>query len=133
MAEEEKLALDLYTAFSQQYATPVWRNIAASEATHLAAVRSLLDRYGIDDPTAGLAAGDFTSLDAKSAYRSLLAQGQASEPAASVVGATVERDDIARLDAAAAGVTAPDVAAVYASLRSASTQHEASFTRLAGD
>lgn len=45
---------------------------------------------------------------------------------------TVERDDIAVLDAAATGVTAPDVASVYASLRAASAQHLAAFTRLLG-
>jgi hypothetical protein len=130
MAEEEKLALDLYTAFSHSYDTPVWRNIAASEAAHLEAVRTLLARYGTADPTAGRSAGDFASLEVTSLYRSLLAQGSASESAAWSVGTTVETDDIGRLDAAASGVTAPDVAAVYASLRSASEQHLAAFTRL---
>lgn len=132
MAEEEKVALDLYTAFSEQYGTPVWRNIAAAEATHLDAVRSLLERYGIADPTADRSAGDFASLEAASLYRSLLAQGSSSEAEAFAVGVTVENDDIAKLDAAATGVSAPDVATVYASLRAASQQHLAAFTRLLG-
>ncbi len=132
MAEEEKVALDAYTTFGQQYGTPVWNNVAASEAAHLATVRTLLARHGIADPTAGRSTGDFPSLEATDLYRSLLAQGSASEAAAWGVGAVVENDDIAKLDVAATGVTAPDVAAVYASLRSASGQHLASFSRLLG-
>lgn len=132
MAEEEKLALDVYTTFASQYSTPVWRNIAASEAIHLATVRTLLARYGIADPTAGRSAGDFASLETTSLYRSLVAQGASSEAAAWGVGVTIESDDIARLDAATADVNAPDVTAVYANLRSASVQHLASFNRLLG-
>jgi hypothetical protein len=45
---------------------------------------------------------------------------------------TVESDDIARLDAVAAGITASDVTAVHANLRSASEQHLAAFTRPLG-
>jgi hypothetical protein len=132
MADEEKLALDLYTAFAARYSTPVWRNIASSEATHLTTVRTLLSRYGIADPSAGLAAGDYGSAAVDSLYTQLLAQGSASESAAFDVGRTVELDDIAKLDAAAAGVTTSDVTTAYASLRAASTQHLASFTRLLG-
>ncbi|MFN8631381.1 MAG: DUF2202 domain-containing protein [Chloroflexota bacterium] len=132
MAEEEKLALDVYTTFSAQYSTPVWKNIAASEATHLATIRTLLDRYGIADPTAGRSTGDFASLEVANLYRSLLAQGAGSETAAWTAGVAIENDDIAKLDLAAAGVTAPDVSAVYANLRSASGQHLASFNRLLG-
>ena len=133
LASEEKLALDLYTALGEQYRTPVWGNIAAAEATHLDAVRTLLARYGIADPTAGRSAGDFATLDTTSLYRSLLAQGAGSESAAWAAGVAVEQDDIATLDTAASGVTAPDVAAVEASLRSASEQHLAAFTRLLGN
>ncbi len=129
MVEEEKLALDLYTAFSTQYATPVWSNIARSESTHLAAVRALLAKYGIADPTITLAAGDYATPAVDAMYATLLAQGQASESAAWAVGRAVELDDIAKLDAAAAGVTATDVTTVYASLRAASVSHLAAFDR----
>ncbi|GAA4711657.1 DUF2202 domain-containing protein [Phytohabitans rumicis] len=53
MAEEEKLAHDLYQAFGGRYDADVFDRIAAAETRHLAAVRTLLDRYGIADPTAG--------------------------------------------------------------------------------
>ena len=130
MAEEEKLAQDLYGAFAARYPSVAWDNIGAAESTHLAAVRSLLARYGIADPTAGLAAGSFASTDIGALYDSLLARGSASEAEAFEVGRLVELDDIEELDAALAGVTAPDVLRVYANLRRGSTQHLAAFTRL---
>lgn len=132
MAEEEKLARDLYAAFATRYPSPVWDNIGAAESTHLAAVRSLLARYGIADPTTGRAAGSFASPDTAAMYASLLARGSASELAALGVGRTVELDDIAKLDAARAGVTATDVLRVYTSLHAASTQHLGVFSRLLG-
>lgn len=132
MADEEKLAQDLYAAFAQTYPSAVWDRIGAAETTHLAAIRTLLARYGIADPTATLPAGSFASADTAALFTSLLAEGSASEAAAFGVGRTVELDDIAKLDEARAGVTAPDVLRGYGNLRNGSTQHLAAFTRLLG-
>ena len=132
MAEEEKLARDLYASFAAMYPSAVWDTIGAAESTHLAAVRTLLARYGIADPTGGLSAGSFASPGTAALYTSFLAQGSASEAAAFGVGRTVELDDIARLDAARIGVTAADVLRVYGNLRNGSTQHLRAFSRLLG-
>ena len=129
MAEEEKVARDLYRAFAARYPSRVWDNIAAAEASHLAAVRTLLARYGIADPTAGRAEGSFASATFQAMYDGLLATGSVSEVAAFGVGRTVELDDIARLDAAAAHATQADVRQVYANLRRGSTQHLRAFER----
>lgn len=129
MAEEEKVARDLYLAFAARYPSRIWDAITAAEATHLAAVRTLLSRYGIADPTAGKAAGTFASSWARSLYDRLLAQGSASEAAAFGVGKAVEIDDIARLDGAIARATQPDVRQVYANLRKGSTRHLRAFER----
>jgi hypothetical protein len=48
MANEEKLAHDVYLALGELYDLPVFEGIAASEAQHQAAVNTLLERYGID-------------------------------------------------------------------------------------
>jgi hypothetical protein len=132
MAEEEKLAHDLYAAFSAKYPSRAWDNIGAAESTHLAAVRTLLARYGIADPTAGRTAGSFASAEMASLYTRLLAQGSASEVAAFGVGRIVELDDIAELDRAIANVTAADIRQVYSNLRRGSVQHLAAFDRLLG-
>jgi len=128
MAQEEKLAHDLYVAFAAKYPAPVFDRIAAAETQHLSVVRTLLARYAVSDPTAGTAAGTFSDLSVQAAYHRLLASGTASQAAALQAGQEVERTDIADLGKALAGVTAPDVTQVYQRLLAASQQHLTAFT-----
>jgi hypothetical protein len=127
MAQEEKLAHDLYAAFAGTYPAVIFDRIAASEAQHLTAVRTLLDRYGLPDPTAGKPAGQFSDPAIRANYDKLLAQGQANQAAALQVGQTVEKADIADLQAALNGLTAPDVQQVYTHLLTASQHHLTAF------
>ena len=62
LVEEEKLAHDVYVALSEIYDANQLRNIPAAELQHQDAVRVLLDRYGLDDPTIGAAAGEFADV-----------------------------------------------------------------------
>jgi hypothetical protein len=126
-AQEQKLAHDLYTAFAAKYDAVVFDRIAAAEAQHLTAVRTLLTRYGITDPTAGSPAGQFSDPAVQSAYDKLLAQGNTDQAAALKVGVTVEQTDVTHLDKALSGLTAPDVQQVYTHLRAASQHHLAAF------
>ena len=128
MAEEEKLAGDLYQAFADKYPAVVFDRIGAAEDQHLAAVRALLDRYGLSDPTAGRPAGQFATASVQATYDRLLAQGLTDQTAALAVGRQVEQADITSLQQAAAGLDAPDVAQVYWHLLAASQQHLAAFT-----
>ena len=82
-------------------------------------VRTLLDRYGLADPTTSLAAGQFSDPAVQATYDRLLAQGQATEAAAVQVGQTVEQTDIDDLTAAREGLTAADVRQVYEHLLAA--------------
>lgn len=59
MREEEQLAQDVYAVSAMLWAPPIFANISASEATHSASVKALIDRYQLVDPLAGLAAGRF--------------------------------------------------------------------------
>lgn len=63
MREEEKLAHDVYVTLYQKWGLPTFNNIASSEATHTLAVKALLDRYGISDPSAGKKIGEFANPD----------------------------------------------------------------------
>lgn len=128
MAEEEKLAHDVYTALAAKYpADPRFARIAASETQHLTALRQVMTAYGITDPTAGLADGRFTTASVQQLYGDLLARATTAD-AALAVGRAVETKDIADLDAAMAAVTtAPDVDAVYSHLRMASQMHLRAF------
>ena len=126
MAEEEKLAHDLYVVFGDKYGTPFSR-ITNAETRHLAEVRIVLKRYAITDPTAGKAAGTFTTASTQQLYNKLLAQGTASVAGASTAARTVESTDITDLKAAATGVTAPDATQVYKNLLAASQRHLVAF------
>ena len=127
MADEEKLARDLYAVLATKYPNDVqFARITRAESMHLAAIRCLLARYGVTDPTAGLAAGEFASATTQSLYDSLLASATTSATALAA-GIAVEKDDIAALTAAKAGVTAPDVLQVYTNLLTASQRHLTAF------
>jgi hypothetical protein len=126
MAEEEKLAHDLYVVFGDKYGTPFSR-ITNAETRHLTEVRIVLKRYAITDPTAGKAAGTFTTATTQQLYNKLLAQGTASVDGANTAARTVESTDITDLKAAANGVTAPDVTQVYKNLLAASQRHLVAF------
>ncbi|AGL16026.1 DUF2202 domain-containing protein [Actinoplanes sp. N902-109] len=129
MAQEEKLARDLYAAFAARYDDLTFNHVAMAESQHLTMVRTLLQRYGSTDPTAGQPDGAFTDKSVQTTYDKLLAQGKRSEAAALSAARQVERDDIAALTAALTGLTAPDVSHVYTMLLAASQRHLAAFTR----
>ncbi len=127
MAGEEKLAQDVYAALAKRFPTlPQFARISAAETQHLTALRALLARYGIADPTAGLAAGVFANADRQTQYTSLLAS--ATDTASALkVGVTIEKLDIADLANLLKTVTAPDAKQVLTMLDRASDQHLAAF------
>lgn len=127
MAEEEKLAHDVYVALAAKYpATVQFARIANAEATHLTSIQTLLARYGIDDPTTGMAAGEFRTAAFQSLYDDLVARATTTANALAV-GVTIEELDIADLTSAMSGLTAPDVLQVYTNLRNGSERHLAAF------
>ncbi len=128
MAEEEKLAHDLYVAFAAKYDVVQFNRIANAETRHLTEVRTVLDRYDITDPTAGKAAGTFASADFQKMYTDLLAKGSANLDAAYAAARSVESADIDDLKAAMDKLTtAPDVLAVYQHLLAGSQHHLVAF------
>lgn len=130
MADEEKMAHDLYVALGDKYPeVRQFQMIPNAESRHLEAVQTLLTRYSIADPTVGKSAGEFSSARIQNLYDTLLVQGSASSTAALNVGVVVEKTDIADLNAASNNVTAPDVTLVYQNLTTGSEHHLAAFSR----
>jgi hypothetical protein len=127
LAQEEKLAHDLYVAFAARYDAAVFDRIAVTEERHLGAMRTLLGRYAVTDPTAGQAAGTFTDPAVRATYDRLLAEGSKDQKTALGVGKTVEQTDIDDLTRALTGLSAPDAQQVYTHLVTASRQHLAAF------
>ena len=129
MREEEKLAHDVYVTLYQQYGLAIFNNIASSEATHMTAVKTLLDRYGLADPAAGSGVGVFENAELQALYNQLIAQGRQSLSAALKVGGAIEEIDILDLKERLATTTASrsDIQQVYTSLLNGSYNHLRAF------
>jgi len=128
MREEEKLARDVYVTLYQQWGSPLFNNIANSEATHTSAIKVLLDRYGIADPAAGNGVGEFTDPTLQKLYDQLVAQGSQSLTDALRVGAAIEEIDILDLQTRLAQTANVDIELVYGNLLKGSRNHLRAFT-----
>jgi hypothetical protein len=124
MREEEQLAQAVYIASAQRWTgVPVFANIAQSEATHTAAVKTLLDRYALPDPLAGVAADSFPTPAFQALYAQLTATSALSLVDALKVGVLIEEMDIADLAAHLAASDNADIALVYGNLMRGSRNH----------
>ena len=127
MREEEKMARDVYLFLHDQYGSRIFGNIAASEQRHADAIKGLLDRYGVEDPAAGLGQGVFKNPEIQALYDKLIDLGRGSRADAFKAGKQIEETDIKDLQSAAAKTTHPDINAVYKNLMRASYNHLAAF------
>ena len=129
MREEEKLARDVYLALGQKWNTPVFPNIARSETRHMAAIKGLLDRYGLQDPVVVDTPGRFTNPKLAQLYDDLVQTGMASAADAYRVGVQIEELDIGDLKEGLAATTHSDIRMVYQNLLRASQNHLRAFSR----
>lgn len=123
--EEEKLARDVYDALGD-YGAP-FTNIVNSEQNHMDAVKTLLDRYDLDDPAATTAKGEFVDSDLAALYTDLVNQGKPAELAALAVGCAIEELDIHDVEFAEEGVTHTDILSTYDNLLLGSRNHLRAF------
>ncbi|WP_192811067.1 MULTISPECIES: DUF2202 domain-containing protein [Rhodococcus] len=127
MREEERLERDLYQQFAQKWGVQTFERISDSEQRHYDAVGGLLDRYGVSDPSAGLAAGTYGDSRLQGAYDSWLARGLTSVEEAYAVGAELEAADIAELSRAIDVSDEDAIDRVYGRLRTGSEHHLQAF------
>lgn len=127
MREEEKLARDVYLTLYDEWGLRVFQNISRSEQTHMDAVKTLLDRYGLEDPAAGNAIGVFTDLTLQALYDQLVAEGSQSLADALRVGAAIEEIDILDLEERIAQTDNADIQQVYENLMRGSSNHLRAF------
>jgi hypothetical protein len=132
MREEEKLARDVYLTLYEEWGLGIFENIASSEATHMEAVKSLIDRYGLEDPAAGKDVGEFTNQELQGLFDELVEQGSQSLVEALKVGAAIEEMieeiDILDLQRHIAETDKADVQRVYENLMKGSRNHLQAFT-----
>ncbi len=126
MREEEKLARDVYISLYKMWRLPVFDNISKSEQTHMDAILTLLNRYGIDDP-ASSDVGVFNNQTLQDLYDDLIAKGNNSIIEALEVGVDIEVLDIADLAAEIAVTNLKDIKRVYTNLMNGSWNHYNAF------
>lgn len=130
MREEEQLAHDVYAVSATLWSPQVFANITASEATHSAAVKALLDRYQLADPLAGLANGTFKTPAFQSLYSSLVATSRVSLIEALKVGAQIEELDMRDITVQKAAIDNADILMVYDNLLRGSRNHLRAFMKV---
>lgn len=130
MREEEQLARDMYAVSATRWSPPVFANIAASEATHSAAVKALLDRYQLADPLAGLANNAFKTPAFQSLYSALVATSRVSLIEALKVGAQIEELDMRDITVQKAAIDNADILMVYDNLLRGSRNHLRAFMKV---
>lgn len=130
MVQEEKLARDVYRVLYNLWRIPAFMNIAEAEQRHMAAVIRLMDKYGIENPVAGLDAGIFADQDLQTFYNNLIDAGQESQEQALLAGATIEDADIFNLRNELQVVDNEDIIMVFENLLQGSMNHLRAFTSL---
>ncbi|KUH33579.1 hypothetical protein APY94_05125 [Thermococcus celericrescens] len=128
MAEEEKLARDVYLTLFNETGVQVFDNIARSEQTHMDMVVELIEKYNLTNPIEGLGVGEFRSKEMQNLYDDLVSKGSVGEVEALKVGALVEEIDIKDLQEYLRRTDNEDVKAVFESLMSGSKSHLRAFT-----
>ena len=127
MREEEKLARDVYLTLYEEWGLPIFQNIANAEQTHMDAIRTLIDRYGLEDPADNQDIGVFTNSTLQELYDQLTSTGSQSLAEALHVGAAVEEIDILDLEEYVAQTDKADIQLTYENLTKGSRNHLRSF------
>ncbi len=130
MVEEEKVARDVYNVLYSEWGIPAFANIAKAEQRHMDAIIALLDKYGLENPVAGLDPGVFANLEMQELYESLVEAGMVDEIGALHVGATIEDLDIFDLLHELELVDNEDITVVFNNLLKGSENHLRSFCAL---
>ena len=127
MREEEKLAGDVYARLGATWGLKIFTNISTSESTHTEAVRQLLLRYNLADPSANLGAGVYANTTLQGLYTQLVAAGSVSLIEGLKVGAAIEELDMLDINTHLKTVDNQDIRLVYDNLLKGSRNHLRSF------
>ena len=127
MREEEKMARDVYDTLAKSWGGRPFSNISKAETTHMAAMKVLIDRYGLEDPVGGNGPGKFQSARLQKIYDDLVKRGKTSLGAALSAGAEIEDLDIADLMDLSSKTDKQDIKKVYENLTRGSENHLRAF------
>jgi hypothetical protein len=131
MREEEKMARDIYLTLNEKWNHRVFRNISSSETYHMSQMKTLIDKFKLDDPVEknNDKRGVFENKDLQKMYNELTTFGVTSLEAAFRAGAKVEETDIKDLKEAISATVNADIKNTYQYLLTASENHMRAFVR----
>ncbi len=129
--QEEKVANNFYVAMDKIYGLNVFENISRSEITHMNHIKSLIEKYGVDNPVTGSyeAAGSFVDAGLEKIYEDLVRAGSVSVTEALRESATFEEIDIRDLTGLAAATNNSDIKSTFNLLINGSENHLRAFVR----
>jgi hypothetical protein len=127
LIEEEKMARDVYLFSGALYNQNIFQNIPESEQIHMDRIKSLLEKYDVEDPTEGMAQGQFTNTDIQALYDELTNSSSESLMDAFIAGATIEDRDIADLISLKQNTDKEDLISAYDFLLCGSKNHMRGF------
>jgi hypothetical protein len=130
LREVEKLARDIFAVLGEQWGEEGFRRLAQSEDTHTEAIKALIDRYKLRDPSSVTWEGYFENKELLALYRQFVRQGGQSHVEALRAGATIEEISILDLREYRAETDDEDVQMVYENLLRASRNHLRAFVAL---
>ena len=127
MAEEEKLARDVYITLYNKWGLRVFGNIQKAEQQHINMVKMLAERYNIKMNS--LSIGLFNDKKVQKLYNKLVRIGSISRIDALKVGATIEDLDIYDLEKYMAEADNQDILFIFKNLTKGSRNHMRAFMR----
>ena len=131
MREEEKLARDVYIFMYTLYPQPIFNNISKSEQRHTDAIKTLLERYELNDPVAEDIKGSFKNQTLQNLYDNLIEKGKVDRIEALKVGALIEETDIQDIEnELEKNVDNQDISTVYGNLLRGSKNHLKAFVNV---
>jgi hypothetical protein len=133
MREWEKLARDVSADLSAEWKAEVFGRVAQSADTHTAAIKALIDRYALPDPSAVTWEGYYVNEELIAQHRQLVRQGGLSLADALKVEAEIQEISILELREYRAESDDEDVRLVYENLLRASRNHLRVFAGLLQD
>jgi hypothetical protein len=129
----EKLARDVLLVFDEQQDVEVFCRVAESEDSHTEAIKALIDRYNLWDPSSVTWEGYYNNEELLALHRQLVRQGGSSLADALKVGATIQEISILDLREYRAETDDEDLQMVYENLLRASRNHLRIFAALLQD
>jgi hypothetical protein len=116
MREEEKLGYDVSVALYAKWGTPVFSATLDADAVHVETLRTLLERFGLQDLAASNGPGVFTNPTLADRYNALMEEGSASLAEALNAGGAMGETEILDLEKSIAETDQPEVRVVYQNL-----------------